>query len=461
MVFASYAGRPIGYALSYLLCIVSLNTITHAFVISDPVSIKKRRGCCSSIPHSQKRAKRAILFGSASSSSSGSTRSSISSGRDDVNSINSNNRKQQYSHVLAVLCLPLSSADRIANEAILAHAMSITAPSQTLSVVLRRRDDDDSHSLSALRRYVGEIYSTAWDVAGSSDSDGSGLLNLVVYPQNLPNTPPESWLHHRPDLECVCSHDSMLGWHSTGSGRADDYENVDGDGLGGLDAHVRAMNDDRRSRGLSLVQASHVERWPMVLDTATAVTDGCGRVVFLEDEPPDAPSNTEHDTDSQQLLYNYVSVGGTFDGMHYGHRKLLTLAVSSVASGGTGRLLVGVTSDEMLTKKTLADLIPPLDERVHQVENFLAALAPGLKNNMRIVELHDTWGPPAYEEAFDALVLSDEVLEVGLQMNSFRKRNGYKEMDLLCTRRTEPNAMSSTMLRRWRRQQQDQTFNEC
>ncbi len=52
-------------------------------------------------------------------------------------------------------------------------------------------------------------------------------------------------------------------------------------------------------------------------------------------------------------LYSSVCVGGTFDMMHYGHRKLLTLAVSSVRPG-TGRLHVGVKSDDMLTRKAYA-----------------------------------------------------------------------------------------------------------
>jgi phosphopantetheine adenylyltransferase len=46
---------------------------------------------------------------------------------------------------------------------------------------------------------------------------------------------------------------------------------------------------------------------------------------------------------------NLLQVGGTFDGLHFGHRKLLTLAMSSV-NPVTGRLLVG-GGGEMLKKK--------------------------------------------------------------------------------------------------------------
>lgn len=83
-------------------------------------------------------------------------------------------------------------------------------------------------------------------------------------------------------------------------------------------------------------------------------------------------------------LFQSVCVGGTFDGMHYGHRKLLTLAVSSV-DPNSGSLLIGVTSDEMLTTKKLSRLIPPLSERIDGVRKFMDKLAPGLKNRMKIV----------------------------------------------------------------------------
>ena len=413
----------------------------------------------------------------------------------------SSQKKIQYEHTLAVLTLPLTSSDRIANEAILSKAISCTVPSKTLSVILRCRDADDSklndsrsHSLSALRGYVGEIYSAAWDntliAAGdttkSNEQAAAPLLNVIVYPQNLPNTPPESWLHHRPDLECVCSHDSILGWHSTVASTEDDNnENtglahtvINGEGLGGLDAHVQAMNDDRRERGLKEVVAVHVDPWPV---GASASSDSKAKdfIVFLEDEDETSLSSPMgsrkkiDDSDDEEgfllngpilhhkSLYNHVAVGGTFDGMHYGHRKLLTLAVSSILPPpNPSQLLVGVTSDKMLQQKTLSNLIPPLEERIKNVKDFLNALAPGLKNQITVIPIEDKWGPPAYDEKFDALVLSDEVLATGLELNKFRTEQGMKELTLLCTRRTEPNGMSSTALRRWKESSSSNDVNK-
>jgi cytidyltransferase-like protein len=154
-------------------------------------------------------------------------------------------------------------------------------------------------------------------------------------------------------------------------------------------------------------------------------------------------------------LFQRVSVGGTFDGLHYGHRKLLTLAVSSV-DPLSGSLLVGVTSDEMLTKKKLSRLIPPLSERIESVRKFLDKLSPGLKNRRKIVAINDTFGPPGRDKDFDALVLSHETLPTGHELNERRASMGLPKLKLLCTRRTEPNSMSSTALRRLRDRKQSQ-----
>ena len=95
-----------------------------------------------------------------------------------------------------------SSPDRIDNEAILQKAMSRARNDGTLSIVLCCGDNLPHRTLlSSLRRYLGEVYSIAWDTAyekavseeGNSQysANSSGLLDVIIYPESLPNAAPE------------------------------------------------------------------------------------------------------------------------------------------------------------------------------------------------------------------------------------------------------------------------------
>ncbi|KAL3805094.1 hypothetical protein HJC23_003322 [Cyclotella cryptica] len=418
---------------------------------------------------------------------------------------------RKHKHTLAILTMPHSASARIANEAILEKAISVTT--EKLSVVLRTNtggtnsqtgEGHSNVSLTNLRRYAGEIYSMAWDAALGLDerensepidgatragpiTNGGKLLDLIVYPHNMPNTPPEGWIANRPDLTCICSHDSITGWVSAddyagGSGRK--YASRKGQGMGGLVAHVKAVNAEREMKGLNPLVALHVDDWPDGADIT-----GDPNVIFLEDEDAykkvarrktvvEDASNAMVSEDANgsntgissliggtpippSSLYSSVAVGGTFDGMHYGHRKLLTLAISSVQPIN-GRLLIGVTRDEMLTHKAFADRIPPLDQRIAGVLDFIGNLAPGMKNRIRCIPINDEYGPPGQpsnsevypglKNDFDALVLSHETLPTGRKLNNYRESVlGLKPLKLLCTQRTEPHGMSSTALRRMRK----------
>jgi len=402
-----------------------------------------------------------------------------------------------YKHILAILSMPVTSLDRMANEAVIETALPET---QKLSIVLRCGRDGTRPTTSALRRYVGEIYSQLWDCAlnleegPTPSSAGVMLPDVVVYPQNLPNAAPESWIDIQPDLDGVCSHDEIVGWSSVRSRlcnndsesssvststtngqqrrRNVDYTKDAGNGVGGLDEHVANVNSERRQRKLPPVTALHVPHFGIV---ERAARDR--QVVFLDDD--DNEASTDDDAEDEEAcdvsddnnnnepglflsgaagtphLYDSVCVGGTFDGLHFGHRKLLTLAASSVHPV-TGRLLVGVTVDEMLRHKALAELIPPLEERCRGVRDFLHRLAPGMKNRLSIVPIEDSFGPPGQaNRQFDALVLSHETLETGYLLNQHRQSQLHlPPLKLLCTRRTEAHGMSSTALRRLRRNRQ-------
>ena len=387
-----------------------------------------------------------------------------------------------YKQTLAILTLPQTSTDRIANEAILETCMKHTT--DNLFIVLRC-PDDHVPKVNELRRYVGEIYSMAWDAAlnvdtvvptTAADENQNELLNVIVYPQNLPNAAPETWITHRPELECICSHSSIIGWvSSTSHGSGKFFEHVEGSGMGGLESHVDAVNGDRKARGMNELVTLEVDDWPEVC--MNKVMDVDDSVIFLEDDDDEVLAQSGVDGENLEAssdvvvghyripsssLYSSVAVGGTWDGVHYGHRKLLTLAISSVVPNG-GKLLIGITTDEMLKQKDFANFIPSIKERTKGLRDFVDTLAPGMKNRIKIVPIKDAYGPPGsapesnvyegIENDFDALVLSHETLPTGNKLNQHRSETlGLKPLKLLCTRRTEAHGMSSTALRRIRSQ---------
>lgn len=103
--------------------------------------------------------------------------------------------------------------------------------------------------------------------------------------------------------------------------------------------------------------------------------------------------------DSNDLIYlnkfyDNGIVAGTFDRLHVGHKILLSESVLLVSK----RLLIGVTDELMIKKKTLYELIEPLELRINSVRHFLSLIAPHL--NLVLVPIHDPFGPSITEKDY-------------------------------------------------------------
>ena len=92
--------------------------------------------------------------------------------------------------------------------------------------------------------------------------------------------------------------------------------------------------------------------------------------VSLNDD--DDSTSESKDRGHKGTLYNHVVLGGTFDRLHTGHKVLLSTAVLRCDT----RLTVGVTSSKLLTRKTLPELIQPVEDRMRVVERFLSQVSP-------------------------------------------------------------------------------------
>ena len=137
-----------------------------------------------------------------------------------------------------------------------------------------------------------------------------------------------------------------------------------------------------------------------------------------------------------------VALGGTFDHLHAAHKLLLHLALFLTGS----KLIVGVVSDSLLTSKSNASLVQPLHERIRAIEQFLIlrGASPPFQTHddgredegnegkvrMQVEEIHDAFGPTAYDEDIHALVISQETWSGGQAVNTLRREKGLPELEL-------------------------------
>jgi len=143
-------------------------------------------------------------------------------------------------------------------------------------------------------------------------------------------------------------------------------------------------------------------------------------------------------------MYTHIAVGGTFDGMHKGHRHFLTNAFES------GRhVTIGLTSQMYIRKYKRGKGVSPYSRRYQVLTTWLRS--QGLSSRVTIVPLHDSYGPTLLAEGFDAIVVTRDNKHVGHEINKRREKRGLPplvvvEIDLIAAKDTRP--ISSTRIRK-------------
>ena len=142
--------------------------------------------------------------------------------------------------------------------------------------------------------------------------------------------------------------------------------------------------------------------------------------------------NASNDASSSSSSYDFerdgemvrVSVGGTFDRLHAGHRLLLAAAARTVAPGGT--LYVGVTSSELLANKKHGHLVEPYETRAESARAFLRqCLPPERSVDVRIGPLDASPPLAATIRDMNGLVISQETISGAEALNDVRSTAGF------------------------------------
>jgi pantetheine-phosphate adenylyltransferase len=118
-----------------------------------------------------------------------------------------------------------------------------------------------------------------------------------------------------------------------------------------------------------------------------------------------------------------VMVGGTFDPLHDGHKRLLDRSFS--IAGPEGHVVIGLTTDSFASRKIHP--IRSFSVRKAELEEYISN---GNYVTPWIIEpLSDRFGS-AISADFDAIVVSEETLPVAVEINKVRKENKKKKVDI-------------------------------
>lgn len=115
--------------------------------------------------------------------------------------------------------------------------------------------------------------------------------------------------------------------------------------------------------------------------------------------------------------FETVAVGGTFDLFHKGHLALLLKAFEV-----GNYVLVGLCSDEFVTKVQKPHTIAPYSLRLEALKEFLQT--NGLLERAEIVPLFDAYGITLTDNRIEAIVVSEETEPQAKKINKKRECMG-------------------------------------
>lgn len=116
-------------------------------------------------------------------------------------------------------------------------------------------------------------------------------------------------------------------------------------------------------------------------------------------------------------------VGGTFDPLHDGHKRLISRSFE--LAGRDGRVIIGLTTNAFARRKTHP--VQEYERRKTRLEEFIRNR--GFTAGYTIEPLNDRFGS-AIDEDFDALVVSEETIPIAHEINILRRGKGKRKVDI-------------------------------
>lgn len=142
-------------------------------------------------------------------------------------------------------------------------------------------------------------------------------------------------------------------------------------------------------------------------------------------------------------MYRHIAVGGTFDGLHTGHRYFLTNAFHAGV-----RVTIGLSSARYTNRYKKNKGVSAYSKRYQVLTSWLRKV--GYAPQAIVVPLHDSFGPAVIDTDFDAIAVTHDNKGVAHEINRIRAERGFSpltivEIDLIKAEDTLP--ISSSRIR--------------
>jgi len=142
-------------------------------------------------------------------------------------------------------------------------------------------------------------------------------------------------------------------------------------------------------------------------------------------------------------MYNHIVLGGTFDGLHKGHRYILEQAFAQGM-----HVTIGLTSEAYIRRFKKNQGVSPFSIRYQALTRYLRET--GLAMRATIVPLDNTWGPAILGD-FDAIVVTRDNFSKAVEINDLRKERGLSRLSFVevpLVPAEDKKELSSTRIRR-------------
>lgn len=174
-----------------------------------------------------------------------------------------------------------------------------------------------------------------------------------------------------------------------------------------------------------MIDAFPKERLPIFRNRYKSFLNDAEPIVLLHEEDALEVDNIAENGGTNGKIYKDIVAGGTFDRIHSGHKILLSEGLLRC----TRKFTIGMADGPLLTKKTLKELIEPINVRIEKLSNLMSDLDPGVEHYLE--PIYEPLGPSGRDPDMEMIIVSQETLKGGNYVNKVRAERNLGVLDVV------------------------------